>query len=127
MLLFCPNLFWLSMSYCTQPLILSENTPAQKISENLSKQFSFICVIGGPCKNRKNTFKGYLCYKTINSQNVSSEVQVKNLLFRRKCKFRSEDIQVFVFLIIPWSLLSWWILVHETGCIFEYNFWTTSH
>ena len=37
--------------------------------------------------------------------------------------FRSQDIQVFVFLVIPWftkSLTSWWVLVHETKHIFEY-------
>ena len=31
--------------------------------------------------------------------------------------FRSRDIQVFVFLTIPWftkSVTSWWVLVHET-------------
>ena len=41
--------------------------------------------------------KGYLRYKTITSQNVSSEAQIKNFLFRRKIMFRSQDIQVFVF------------------------------
>ena len=44
--------------------------------------------------------------------------------------FRSQDIQVFVFLTIPWftkSVTSWWVLVHETGCIFEYIFWITTH
>ena len=36
--------------------------------------------------------------------------------------FRSQDIQVFAFLTIPWltkTVTSWWILVHETRCIFE--------
>ena len=44
--------------------------------------------------------------------------------------FRSQDIQVIVFLNIPWftkSMTSWWVLVHETGYIFEYIFWTTTH
>ena len=45
--------------------------------------------------------KGYLCYKTITSQNVSYEAQVKNFLFRRKFMFCSQDIQVFVYLTIP--------------------------
>ena len=31
-----------------------------------------------------NELKAYLCYKTITSQNVSSESQVKNFLFRRR-------------------------------------------
>ena len=47
------------------------------------------------------SFKGYLCYKTITSQNVSSEAQVKYFLFRRKVMFHSQDIQVFVFLTVP--------------------------
>ena len=50
--------------------------------------------------------------------------------FHRKVMFHSQDIQVFVFLTIPWfnkSVTSWWVLVHETGCIFEYIFWTTTH
>ena len=44
--------------------------------------------------------------------------------------FRSEDIQVFVFLTIPWFnkfVTSPWVLVHETRCIFEYIVWTTTH
>ena len=44
--------------------------------------------------------------------------------------FHSLDIQVFVFLIIPWftkSVMLWWGLVHETGGIFEYKFWSTTH
>ena len=38
---------------------------------------------------------GYLRYKTITSQNVLSEPQVRNFLFHRKFMFRSQDIQVF--------------------------------
>ena len=56
--------------------------------------------------------------------------RLRILLFRRKIMFHSQDIQVFVFLTIPWfskSVTSWWVLVHETGCIFEYIFWTTTH
>ena len=45
--------------------------------------------------------KGYLPYKTITSQNVVFEAQVKNFLFHRKVMFHSQDIQVFVFLAIP--------------------------
>ena len=44
-------------------------------------------------------FKGYLRYKTTNSQNVPTDTQVKNFLFHRKVLFRSQDIQVFVFLL----------------------------
>ena len=32
----------------------------------------------GAEKRPRNQVKGYLCYKTITSQNVSSEAQVKN-------------------------------------------------
>ena len=51
-------------------------------------------------------------------------------LFYRKIMLRSQDIQDFVFLTIPWftkSVTSWWVLVHEARCIFEYIFWTTTH
>ena len=75
-------------------------------------------------------FKGYLRYKTIASQNVTSQAQLKNFLFFRKVIFRFRDIQVLVFLTIPWfnkSVTSWWVLVHETVYIFEYIFWTTTH
>ena len=63
------------------------------------------------------TLKGYLRYKTITSQNVSSDSQVKKVMFH------SQVIQVFVFLTIPWftkSVTSWWVLVYETMGIFEY-------
>ena len=44
-----------------------------------------------------SSLKGYLCYKTITSENVPSEVQIKNFLFPRKVMFRSRDIQIFIF------------------------------
>ena len=75
-------------------------------------------------------FKGYLRYKTITSQNVPSKAQIKNFLFRTKTVFHSQDIQVSVFLTIPWftkSVTSRWVLVHEARCIFEYIFWTTNY
>ena len=46
--------------------------------------------------------KGYLCYKTITSQNELYEEQVKIFLFHRKVMFHSQDIQVLLFLAIPW-------------------------
>ena len=67
-------------------------------------------------------FKGYFCYKMITSQNVPSEAQVENF-FDRKVMFHSQDIQVFVFLIIPSftkSTTSWWILVHEAVHFYVY-------
>ena len=78
----------------------------------------------------KLALKGYLRYKTITSQNVPSKAQIKNFLFRRKIMFRSQDIQVFVLLTIPWftkSVTSRYVLVHEIRCIFEYIFRTTNH
>ena len=50
-------------------------------------------------------------------------------LFRRKVMFRSQDIQVFIFLTIPWlaKSVTWWVVVPETRYIFEYIFWTTTH
>ena len=75
-------------------------------------------------------FKGYLRYKAIISQNVPSKAQIKNFLFRRKIMFRSQDVQVFLFLTIPWftkSVSSRWVLVHEIRCILEYIFGTSNH
>ena len=63
---------------------------------------------------RRSVLKGYLHYKTITSQNV---LRLRIFLFHRKVIFRSRDLQVFVFLTIPWfikSVTPWWILVHET-------------
>ena len=46
--------------------------------------------------------KGYLCYKTITSQDVSFKARVNFFLFRRKVMFCSQDIQAFVFSTMPW-------------------------
>ena len=75
-------------------------------------------------------FKGYLSCKTRTFQNVSSEAKVKNFLIHRRVMFRSQDVQVFIFLTIPWFatfFTSSWVLVHEIGYIFEFIFWTTTH
>ena len=51
-------------------------------------------------------------------------------LFHGKVIFRSQNIQVFVFLTIPRStksVTSWRVLAHETRCIFDYIFQTTAH
>ena len=56
--------------------------------------------------------------------------KLRIFLVRRKVMFHSQDIYVFVFSTIPWftkSVTSWWILVHEAGCIYEYIFWTKTH
>ena len=44
--------------------------------------------------------------------------------------FRFRDGQVFVFVTISWfteALTSRWVSVHETRCIFEYIFWTSTN
>ena len=59
------------------------------------------------------TFTGYLYYKTIMSQDVSSKAQIKNFLYLRKIMFHSQDIPGFVFLTIKWftkSVTSRWVL-----------------
>ena len=48
----------------------------------------------------KSMLKGHLRYKTIISQNLSSKAQVNFFLFDQAIIFRSQDIQVFVFLTI---------------------------
>ena len=70
-------------------------------------------------------FKGYIRYKTITSQNVLSEAQVKNFSFCRKVMFRSNENHVFVFLIIPWftkSVTSWWVLYMRQGAFLSISF-----
>ena len=56
--------------------------------------------------------------------------RLRIFLFRRRIMFPSQDIQVFVFLTIPWFsefVRSRWFLIHETRYVFEYIFWTTTH
>ena len=48
-----------------------------------------------------NFINGYLRYKTITSQNEPPKAQIKNFFIRTKIMFRSQDIQVFLFLTIP--------------------------
>ena len=51
-------------------------------------------------------------------------------LFHKEIMFCFQDIQVFIFLTIPWltkPVTLWWVLVHKTGCIFEHIFWTIPH
>ena len=75
--------------------------------------------------------KYYLHYKMMTFQNVSSEAQVKDVFISEKSYVPfSWYSSFFAFLSIPWftkSVTSWWTLVHETGCIFEYIFWTATH
>ena len=49
----------------------------------------------------KDILKGYLCYKMITSQMCHLRNRFRIFLFRKKIIFRSQDIQVFVFLINP--------------------------
>ena len=97
--------------------------------------------------------KGYFQCKTVTSQNVSSEAQVKNFLFRRNVMFLSRGIQFFcifnhpviyqicdvVMSISTWDRAHFWIyllnhnsLSHQIwsmidiskGNIFLKSFWT---
>ena len=60
-------------------------------------------VASVPYNFSKFKFKGYLRYKTITSQNVLSYTSHRLIifLFRKKIMFRSQGIQVFLFLTIP--------------------------
>ena len=70
-------------------------------------------------------FNGYLSYKTISSENMPSEAEIK-ILFHRKVMLRSWDIQVFLFLTISWFTESD-VIMSIRECIFEYIVWTTTH
>ena len=74
-------------------------------------------------------FKGHLRYKTIISQNVSSEAQVKNILFDKKIMFRSRDIQVFVFLTIRYftKFVTSWVLDRMHFSIYPLNHNSLTH
>ena len=77
-----------------------------------------------------DAFKCYLCYRMITSQMCHLRHSLRIFLFCRKVIFCNQHIQVFIILTIPWftkSVTSLWVLVHETRCIFEYIFWTTTH
>ena len=61
-------------------------------------------------------------------RNVKGGTGWKFFIFR-KVSFRSQDNHVSAFLTISWFpkfMKSWWVLVHETGSVSEYIFWTTS-
>ena len=74
-----------------------------------------------------------LRYKTITSQNLSSEVQVANFFISKKSYENCSILKIlnfFLFSTMSWftkCVTSWSVLVHETRCIFEYIFWTTTH
>ena len=89
-------------------------------------------------------FKGYLCYRT-HFENILKMCHMRHrlgiFLFRRKVIIYSQDIQVFLFLIIPWfpnlwcynDISTWgrvysWIqllnhnsLSHQTGHLIDIN------
>ena len=74
--------------------------------------------------------KGYLAIKRYLLKICHLRHRLRIFLFRRKIMFRYQDIQIFLFWTIPWFtkiVTSWWVLVHETGCISEYIFRTTTH
>ena len=62
-------------------------------------------------------FKGCLRYKKITFHSL------RIFLFRRKVMFsRYSSFHIFNHPMIYKSLTSWWLLAHETKCIFEYIF-----
>ena len=72
----------------------------------------------------EKSFKGYLHYKTITSQNVSFQEYVKNFFISQKSYVPFSRYSSFCIFNHP---MIYQICEHETGCIFEYIFWTTTH
>ena len=108
---------WYLASLCN---ITKENFLSKTFLENRAWK-----LVPGLFNFQRIFFKGYLCYKTITSQYMSLWHRLRIFLFHRKVMFRSQDIEVFVFLTIPRStksVMSWWVLVFETRCIFYYIF-----
>ena len=77
-----------------------------------------------------SNFKSCLCYKIITSHNASSEALVKNFFILQKSYVpfsRYSSFCIFNHPMLYQICNIIWALVHETGCIFEYIFWTTTH
>ena len=116
---------------------------------NWGNCFAQISSGGGVFLQRKNVWTkflitsdeypnvlGMLCLKVTSAakQQLLKMCHLKHrlriFLSWSKIIFRSQGIQVFVFLTIIWftkSASSRWVLVHETTYIFEHIFWTTTH
>ena len=78
----------------------------------------------------KKGLKDYLCYKTINSWNVPSKVQIKNFFISKKNYVPFSRYSIFC--IFNYSIIYQisdvtLSIIHETRCIFEYIFCTTNH
>ena len=81
------------------PLVLKLRTLPLSHSELWSGHKPFLPF----CVSSWREFEDYVYYKTIISENVLFEAQVKIFfLYCGKVMFRSEDIQFFVFLTISW-------------------------
>ena len=113
---FCWILFCIKGFYSNKLFQISHDCEAENawlriklvklVSENYQRNLLFKYLICDQKKGRDETLrknlilKGYL-YKTITSQNVSSEAQIKKffyfLRFFLVFLFRSQDIQCFVF------------------------------
>ena len=135
-----PFVYWVSLVFIYMHLfnILSTSISVTKIcrSQRFSHHFAMPQKILWRSKWR--LYDIFRRYKVVSensgvtfyySRNLA-EAQVKNFFCSRKAIFHSQDIQVFVFLTIPCfskSVTSWWVLVHETECIFEYMFWTATY
>ena len=104
---------------------LLKNTPTQMIPREICEIF------------KKNYFEKHLwttASKLYLKRDSNTDVFlwilwiIKEHLFCR-ASF-SRYYQNFTFLTILWftkSVMWWWVLEHETRCIFEYIFWTTVH
>ena len=59
------------------------------------------------------------------SKCVIWDTGLRSFLFSRKVMFCTQNIWSFLFLTITWftkPVTTWWVFVHETGCIFEWIF-----
>ena len=73
--------------------------------------------VSGP---NDDLLKGYFHCKTVTSQNVSSEAQVKNFLFRRNVMFLSRGIQFFCIFNHP-------IVYQICDVVMSISTWDRSH
>ena len=98
--------------------------------------YSFLLSLSTWCYSRctliKNKLiltyvKGYLRCKMITPQNLSSEAQVKSFFISWKTYVPFSRYSSFCISNHSMIYQMSWVLVHETGCIFEYIFWTTTY
>ena len=118
------------MEYCCHVWV-SVPSCYLELLDNLQK---WICRTASP--SRTACLEPWAHFQNVASFKVTSSTKQQLL---KMCHLRHRlriyvpflrYIQVLVFLAIPWftkSMMSWWVLVHETGWIFEHIFWTTTN